>query len=79
MMLCWISSVPPAIDCPGTETKISVMVPSSGASLPASMPGAPVMSEWVREARRAMLLVISLPNEPSGPGGRPRARAAAAR
>ena len=79
MMLRWISSVPPAIDCPGTETKISVMIPSRGASRPASIPDAPAMSEWACDAERAILLVTNFPSDPSGPGGRPSARAAAAR
>ena len=38
MMLCWISSVPPAIDCAGTETSTSATMPSRRPSGPLSMP-----------------------------------------
>src|SRR5580658_10409380 len=78
-MLRWISSVPPAIDTAGTETKTSVMIPARGASDPESIPDAPAMRAWTRDAERAMLLLDNFPREPSGPGGRPRARATPAR
>src|SRR4030095_1903407 len=42
MMLRWISSVPPAIEVAGTETRISAMTPFMGLSSPlrtASAPG----------------------------------------
>src|SRR5580704_3414868 len=63
----------------GTDRNTSVIVPSRGASDPDSIPEAPEIKLWTREADRAMLLLESLPNDPSGPGGRPSARAAAAR
>jgi hypothetical protein len=72
MIVRWIWSVPPAMEMPGTERKISAIVPSSGD------PG-PAISACTRAACRAMTLLASLPNEPSGPGGRPAARVAAAR
>ena len=80
-MLRWISSVPPAIDCAGTETRISARTPPSGlcGSVPASIASAPPISAWTRAAWRATWLSASLPIEPSGPGGRPAARAALAR
>ncbi|HEV2935311.1 MAG TPA: hypothetical protein VGY96_19460 [Streptosporangiaceae bacterium] len=79
MIVRWIWSVPPAMEMPGTERKISAIVPSSGDPGPASMPCGPAISAWTRAACRAMTLLASLPSEPSGPGGRPAARAAAAR
>ena len=68
MIVRWIWSVPPAMEMPGTDRKISAIVPSSGEPGPASMPCGP-----------AIRLLASLPSEPSGPGGRPAALAAAAR
>jgi hypothetical protein len=79
MIVRWIWSVPPAMEMPGTERKISAIVPSSGDPGPASMPCGPAISAWTRAACWAMTLLASLPSEPSGPGGRPAARAAAAR
>jgi hypothetical protein len=79
MIVRWIWSVPPAMEMPGTDRKISAIVPSSGEPGPASMPCGPAISACTRAACRAMTLLASLPSEPSGPGGRPAARAAAAR
>ena len=79
MIVRWIWSVPPAIDTAGTDSMISLMMPSCGLSGPASRPAGPVISACTRAAARAMLLLASLPSEPSGPGGRPAARATAAR
>ncbi len=79
MIVRWIWSVPPAMEMPGTDRKISAIIPSSGEPGPASMPCGPAISACTRAAWRAMTLLASLPSEPSGPGGRPAARAAAAR
>jgi hypothetical protein len=79
MIVRWIWSVPPAMEMPGTDRKISAIVPSSGDPGPVSMPCGPAISACTRAACRAMTLLASLPSEPSGPGGRPAARAAAAR
>ena len=49
-MLCWISSVPPAIETAGTDTRTSAIVPPSGLSAPVSIPEAPAMRAWA--ARR---------------------------
>ena len=50
MMLCCTSSVPPAIDAPGTDTSTSATMPRSGASPPASMPWAPAIVLWAAAA-----------------------------
>ena len=69
MIVRWIWSVPPAMEMPGTDRKISAIVPSSGEPGPASMPCGPAISACTRAACRAMTLLASLPSEPSGPGG----------
>jgi hypothetical protein len=71
MIVRWIWSVPPAMEMPGTDRKISAIIPSSGEPGPASMPCGPAISACTRAAWRAMTLLASLPSEPSGPGGRP--------
>ena len=79
MMLRWISSVPPAMDVAGTDTRISAITPFIGLSSPVSSASAPEICVCTRAAARAMLLDTSLPSEPSGPCGRPSACAARAR
>ena len=79
MMLRWISSVPPAIEVAGTETRISAITPSSVPSLPVSSALAPSIIVCTRAAARATWLPSSLPSEPSGPCGRPSCWAARAR
>ena len=49
-MLRWISSVPPAIDCAGTDTRISATMPASTESGPVSMASAPAIAEWARRS-----------------------------
>ncbi len=78
-MVRWIWSVPPAMETAGTDRKISLTVPPDGSSAPASIPAGPAIIACTRAAARATLLLASLATEPSGPGGRPSARAAAAR
>src|SRR6266851_5749239 len=68
MMLRWISSVPPAIDCAGTEMMISGTIPFAGPSGPAIIAAAPTMSACTRADRRAISDPHSLAIEPSGPG-----------
>ena len=67
MIVRWIWSVPPAMEIPGTDRKISAIVPSSGDPGPVSMPWGPAISACTRAACRAMTLLASLPSEPSGP------------
>src|SRR6516162_9134423 len=55
-MLRWISSVPPAIETAGTESRISAMMPSSGPSAPASSESVPLISVWTRAQARATSL-----------------------
>ena len=63
----------------GVETKISAMTPSMGLLGPVSSASLPQMAVCTRAARRATLLVASLPKEPSGPWGFPAFAAALAR
>ena len=60
MIVRWIWSVPPAMEMPGTDRKISAIVPSSGEPGPASMPCGPAISACTRAACRAMTLLASL-------------------
>ena len=66
MMLRWISSVPPAIELAGTDTRISANNPFIGLSSPASSASGPSSDVCTRAAARAMMLDASLPREPSG-------------
>ena len=79
MIVCWISSVPPAIEMPGTDTRISAITPSAGASGLASRPDAPAIDPCTRAACRAISLLASLPIDPAAPGFRPAAIALARR
>ncbi len=78
-MLCWISSVPPAIDWAGVDTSTSATTASAGSVPWRSMPWAPAIDVCTRWAPRASTDRASLPIEPSEPGGRPSSRAALAR
>ena len=55
MMLRWISSVPPAIDVAGTETRISAITPFIGLSEPESSESAPESWVCTRAAARAAI------------------------
>jgi len=66
MMLRWISSVPPAIELAGTDTRISASYPLIGLSSPVSSGFGPNSDVRTRAAARAMMLDASLPREPSG-------------
>ena len=79
MMLRWISSVPPAMEVAGTETKISAIVPPRGLSCPVSITSVCVINVCTCAQARAILLAASLPSDPSGPWGRPCCWAARAR
>ena len=64
MMLRWISSVPPAIELAGTDTRISDSNPLMGLSSPVSSASGPSSDVCTRAAARAMMLDASLPREP---------------
>ena len=54
MMLCWISSVPPAIDCAGVETRnLATTSSSSTTALPTSLSG------WRRPEALASFVLTS--------------------
>ena len=61
------------------EMSTSAMIPPRRESAPDNMPWAPAMRVCNALQARAMLEVVSLDSDPSGPGGRPLARVASAR
>ena len=77
MMLCWISSVPPAIDWAGTETSTSATIGSPSGAV--SIPRAPATIVCTRAELRATSLRPSLPSDPHDPGPPARAGSAARR
>ena len=78
MIVRWIWSVPQATEMPGTDGK-SRRSSVQRRARPGQHAVRPAISACTRAACRAMTLLASLPSEPSGPGDRPAARAAAAR
>ena len=78
-MLCWISSVPPAIEVEGAWSVEWAMAPPWGASGPASIPAAPRMAGPRSRSMRVATDRASLVIELAGPAPLPAAASARAR